>query len=110
MKGKGKGAFDSVSIQAIYGAIDSYHSRETHTLGGRSCVTRLAISAEAHERALSLVQTKDRRPSPVDSDDDSNDSDEVGGGDAGDESVRPVMATSRGRRVADHGLLGTYRM
>ena len=73
VKGKGKGAFDSVSIQAIYGAIDSYHSRETHTLGGRSCVTRLAISAAAHERALSLVQTKDRRPPPVGSDDDSND-------------------------------------
>ena len=98
IKGQGVSAFDRVSIEAIYGTIGTYHSRQICMLGNpsRLCVTRLAISFGEHDRALSLIQTRGRRAAAVDSNSDSTE-DEGEGGDQG-----ATVMLRHGRRVADH--------
>ena len=60
------------------------------------CVTRLAISARAHEHALALVQTRGKSAPRVESDESSDD------GDGSDEEapVRATVALRHGRRVS----------
>ena len=98
IKGQGVSAFDCVSIEAIYGTIGTYHSRQICMLGNpsRLCVTRLAISSGEHDRALSLIQTRGRRAAAVDSNSDSTE-DEGEGGDQG-----ATVMLRHGRCVADH--------
>lgn len=79
-------AFDRVSVEAIYGALDGYHMREVREIGSQQCVTRLAISAKAHEHALALVQTRGKSAPCVESDESSDDGD-------GSEEEAPVRAT-----------------
>ena len=100
----GSVAYDRVSIEAIYGVIDHYSSREAGELDGRRCLLRFEITHKSHEQAMSLIRSKGKRATPVESDD-SDSSDDS----ASLSAVQPMIALRKGRNVADHRGTAAYK-